>query len=201
MIKNYLLRCASADDESARVRNYKSIAKPRVCKFACSAELNDEVDSVALNANRCSPCHSFLLAIRFFLLVSGVRGPLKISLFITATNERLAEAVNKRNADECRQTCIALGLRAGTTRVQIEVDEKSFAAAFKYLRRFLSPSDASLRSVIRHKINRLAHHLVCQRGTAASASVLASSQSTEPSVRNATNSHFSGSLRRLRCAP
>lgn len=111
--KNYLLRCASADDESARVRNYKSIAKPRVCKFACSAKLNDEVDSVGLNANRCSPCHSFLRPIRFFLLVSGVRGPLKISLFITATNERLAEAGNKRSGDECRQTCIARGLWNG----------------------------------------------------------------------------------------
>lgn len=86
----------------------------------------------------------FFASIRFFLLVLGVGSPLKISLFITATNERLVEAVDKRSGDECRQTCSRwCDCGTGTTSVQIEVDEKSFAATFKYLRRFLGRCSAA----------------------------------------------------------
>lgn len=101
-------RPSSGDDSMNDTTNLSSESTERVFEFACSFGLNDGVNSLGENANRCSlACYSFRVFCCHSFRVVSVWSPLKISLFIAATNKRLAEAGRSFVdwlGDECWQT-------------------------------------------------------------------------------------------------
>lgn len=78
----------------------KSISKSaeRAFEFACSTKLNDEVDS----SGKRQQMLAFFVSHFLLVFVLSVWSPLKISLFITATNKRLAE---ERQNDSVMNVC------------------------------------------------------------------------------------------------